>query len=128
MSDQTEDLKGHMSCLVNCYGPCQLNLSSQHLREVHVVSCTSLPMDHINLACPSLEVLNVSGLSFLLSQEEVDFIASNVRELSPFLGSVKSLLQSSVKKPATCNLIVREGKTHTNIYISFPAGNICSRK
>jgi len=75
--------------LRNCYGPCQLNLNSQHLREVHVVSCTSLLMDHINLACPSLEVLNVSGLSFLPSQEELDFIASNVRELSPFLGSVK---------------------------------------
>lgn len=75
--------------LRNCYGPCQLNLSSAHLREVHIVSCTSLLMDHINLACPSLEVLHVSGLSFLPSQEEVDFIASNVRELSPFLGSVK---------------------------------------
>ena len=75
--------------LRNCYGPCQLNLSSDHLREVHVVSCTSLLMDHINLACPSLEVLNVSGLSFLPSQEEVDNIASNVRELSPFLGTVK---------------------------------------
>jgi len=44
---------------------------------------------HINLACPSLEVLDVSGLSFLPSEEEVDVIASNVRELSPFLGSVK---------------------------------------
>lgn len=75
--------------LRNCYGPCQLNLSSEHLREVHVVSCTSLLMDHINLTCPSLEVLNVSGLSFLPSQEEVDFIASNFRELSPFLESVK---------------------------------------
>lgn len=74
--------------LKNCYGPCQLNLSSEHLREVHVVSCTSLLMDHINLACPSLEVLNVSGLSFLPSQEEAVFIASNVRELSPFLGTV----------------------------------------
>ena len=75
--------------LRNCYGPCQLNLSSEHLREVHVVSCSSLLMDHINLACPSLEVLNVSGLSFLPSQEEVDSIACYVRELSPFLGSVK---------------------------------------
>ena len=75
--------------LKNCYGPCQLNLSSAHLRDIHIVSCTSLLMDHINLACPSLEVLNVSGLSFLPSQEEVDLIANNVRELSPFLGSVK---------------------------------------
>lgn len=75
--------------LRNCYGPCQLNLSSAHLKEVHIVSCTSLLMDHINLDCPSLEVLNVSGLSFLPSQEEVDLIANNVRELSPFLGSVK---------------------------------------
>ena len=74
--------------LRNCYGPCQLNLSSKHLREVHVVSCTSVLMDHINLACPSPEVLNVSGLSFLPSQEEAVFIASNVRELSPFLGTV----------------------------------------
>ena len=75
--------------LKNCYGPCQLNLNSEHLKELHVVSCTSLLMDHINLACPSLVVLNVSGLSFLPSQEEVHFIASNVRELSPFLGSIK---------------------------------------
>lgn len=75
--------------LRNCYGPCQLNLSSAHLKEVHIVSCTSLLMDHINLACPSLEVLDVSGLSFLPSEEEVDIIASSIRELSPFLGIVK---------------------------------------
>ena len=75
--------------LKNCYGPCQLNLSGAHLREVHIVSCTSLLMDHINLSCPSLVALNVSGLSFLPSQEEVDLIACNVREISPFLGSVK---------------------------------------
>ena len=75
--------------LQNCYGPCQLNLSSDYLKEVHLVSCTSLLMDHINLACPSLEVLNVSGLSSLPSQEEVNSIASNVREFSPFLGTVQ---------------------------------------
>ncbi|XP_022803994.1 uncharacterized protein LOC111341296 isoform X3 [Stylophora pistillata] len=75
--------------LKNCYGPCQLNLSGAHLREVHVVSCTSLLMDHINLSCPSLVALNVSGLSFLPSQEEVDLITGNFREISPFLGSVK---------------------------------------
>lgn len=75
--------------LRNCYGPCQLNLSSAHLKEVRIVSCTSLLMDHINLACPSLEMLNVSGLSFLPSQEEVDLIANKIRELSPFLVSVK---------------------------------------
>ena len=75
--------------LKNCYGSCQLNLSSDFLRKLHVISCTSLLVDHINLACPSLEVLSVSGLSSLPSQQEINFIASNVRELSPFLGSVQ---------------------------------------
>ena len=72
-----------------CYGPCQLNLNSIHLREVYIVSCTALLMDHINLSCPSLEVFSVSGLTFLPTPAELDLIASSVRKLSPLLGSVK---------------------------------------
>ena len=74
--------------LYKCYGPCQLNVSNQYLKEIHIKSCSPLLMEHINLSCPSIKLLKVSGCSFLPNVNELGVLADNFRQLCPLLQSV----------------------------------------
>ena len=74
--------------LRRCYGPCQLAICSKYLKEVHIDCCSPLLMEHINLCCPSVELLNVTGCPFLPNSNELSIFAHKVQKLCPLLQNV----------------------------------------
>lgn len=87
MLDHFHEIESLM--LQNCHGPCQITVQNDSLKELHVSSCTSVLMDHINVLCPLLEQLCIHGTSILPSKKEIESTAKALKKVCPQLLDVK---------------------------------------